>query len=88
MHCPRFTAGIARRVALALESSIGCRPDVLFSEVHRSRVDLDRHRRIATAGELRNRYVWFYYKRKIEDIRAGYATRGLLVDIQGHVRRQ
>jgi Secretion system C-terminal sorting domain len=78
---------LAEAMSAAIEARFGCKPHLIFTTLHRKKLDANREIGEASLGNLQSEMAWQDYHNFIEAARKniiGTQNRGILIDVHGH----
>jgi hypothetical protein len=78
---------LAENMSAAIEARFGCKPHLIFTTLHRKKLDANRDIGEASLGNLQSEMAWHDYHNFIEAARKniiGTQNRGILIDVHGH----
>jgi hypothetical protein len=81
------TKPLAEAMSAAIEARFGCKPHLIFTTLHRKKLDPNREIGEASLGNLQSEMAWHDYHNFIEAARKniiGTQNRGILIDVHGH----
>jgi hypothetical protein len=81
------TKPLAEAMSAAIEARFGCKPHLIFTTLHRKKLDANREIGEASLGNLQSEMAWHDYHNFVEAARKniiGTQNRGILIDVHGH----
>jgi N-formylglutamate amidohydrolase len=81
------TKPLAEAMSAAIEAQFGCKPHLIFTTLHRKKLDANRDIGEASLGNLQSEMAWHDYHNFIAAARKNSIVtqnRGILIDVHGH----
>jgi Secretion system C-terminal sorting domain len=81
------TRPLAEAMSAAIEARFGCKPHLIFTTLHRKKLDANRDIGEASLGNLPSEIAWHDYHNFVEAVRKNIVStqnRGILIDVHGH----